>query len=283
MTPIYQHAISTCSVSLDEKTKVSLNCQSSISLQLKRHKIIDRQIYFIHDGISFNNESYIDEYGNIKFYIALSENEDDCIIRRDLTVTLLIKHVHECLRKDTINETLEFLLQKKNKQLKLDRVTYFLDPVKLKFSDDVGLKFVNFDRTLKLDICKIPDNLLQLEYKLVGTSHYAPYSKTKNIYCILYAELDNKFDQHAIKVLRWNPTRLDESNIKSLYAHELGYISKDENELLHTAMVNLDNRILIGYLEHSLSIKILGGYEVFRLDGCLKDFVLPCFITNHIK
>lgn len=276
----YTSTVSLNSVSLNA---VSADCKRAISTQLKINDEVDKKIYFILDEISYKNESYIDEFGNINFFIAFSENENECIVVRDLTVTLLIKYTHECLCKETINETLDFLLCKKNKKLKLDNISYFLEPEEFKLTDDLGKKFINFEKTMELDVCKISDKLLQTEYKLVGTTYYAPYTKKSNIYCILYAELDNIFDQYAIKVLRWIPTRRDESNIKFLYAHELGYISKDENKLLHSEMVSRNNRILIGYVENSFLIKILGGYEVFNLDGCLKDFVLPCFISNYIK
>lgn len=73
------------------------------------------------------------------------------------------------------------------------------------FLDDIGKPFVAFDDVESLKVCDIPEQLTNNKYTLVGKQYYAPYSKSKEIYCALFAQTNNEYDENAIKVLRWFP------------------------------------------------------------------------------
>ena len=93
--------------------------------------------------------------------------------------------------------------------------------------------------------------------------------------CVLFAEIDNKHDRNAIKVLRWFPEKRRYNGEKSQhlyfkgdYFFELGYVSREENEELHKFMVEEKSRILFGEINND-KIKIIGGIKMF--------------LTNNIK
>lgn len=71
--------------------------------------------------------------------------------------------------------------------------------------DDIGLPFTTFDNIHSLKVVDIPKELADIQYTLVGKSHYSPYATNTEAYCAIYAETDNKYDKHAIKILRWFP------------------------------------------------------------------------------
>lgn len=71
--------------------------------------------------------------------------------------------------------------------------------------DDIGKPFVTFDGVEFLKVCNVPEQLTNIKYTLVGKQYYAPYSKSKEIYCALFAQTNNEYDENAIKVLRWFP------------------------------------------------------------------------------
>lgn len=70
--------------------------------------------------------------------------------------------------------------------------------------DDIGLPFTTFD-IQSLKVVDIPIDLTNTQYTLVGKSHYSPYATNTDSFCVLYAETDNLYDPHAVKVLRWFP------------------------------------------------------------------------------
>ena len=71
--------------------------------------------------------------------------------------------------------------------------------------DDIGKPFIVFDDVKSLKICNIPEQLTTNKYTLAGKQYYAPYSTSKEMYCALFAQTNNEYDENAIKVLRWFP------------------------------------------------------------------------------
>lgn len=151
--------------------------------------------------------------------------------------------------------------------------------------DDLGKLFFNFSGIDNLKKINIPESLKNKAYTLVGVSHETPYARTDNADCILYAEIDNEHDSCAIKVLRlflperkrqrdhiWgtlepNPPIPQHEGIRTY-----GYISRQENSLLHEYMIN-HSRILFGRVVNS-KINIIGGIEAFT-QGELKEYYFP--------
>ena len=88
--------------------------------------------------------------------------------------------------------------------------------------DDIGKPFVAFNDIESLKVCDIPEQLTNNKYTLVGKQYYAPYSKSKEIYCALFAQTDNEYDENAIKILRWLPkSRTETGNKRRLNAAKL--------------------------------------------------------------
>lgn len=77
--------------------------------------------------------------------------------------------------------------------------------------DDIGKPFSAFDDVESLKICDMPEQLTNNKYTLVGKQYYAPYSTKKEIYCVLFAQINNEYDENAIKVLRWFPKNRTEA------------------------------------------------------------------------
>lgn len=76
--------------------------------------------------------------------------------------------------------------------------------------DDIGLPFTTFGNIQSLKVVDIPREFTDTQYTLAGKSHYSPYATNTETYCAIYAETDNKYDYHAIKVLRWFPQQRTE-------------------------------------------------------------------------
>lgn len=93
------------------------------------------------------------------------------------------------------------------------------------FLDDIGKPFVSFDDVESLKVCDIPEQLTNNKYTLVGKQYYAPYSASKEIYCALFAQTNNEYDENAIKVLRWFPKSRTEAE------NERNEIEKAKEEL----------------------------------------------------
>jgi hypothetical protein len=145
-----------------------------------------------------------------------------------------------------------------------------------KFNDEVG-ELSDISDISSLKIVSIPKVFSENNYKLVGHQFYAPYTKLssdKTIDVLLYAELNNNYDNNAIKVLRW--VRKDDST-RILYdlLCDLGYISREQNKDLHSYMVENNCRLLFGKLVES-TITILGGLEIFYTE----DYKFPLFLDN---
>lgn len=136
--------------------------------------------------------------------------------------------------------------------------------------DDVGKPYYKFSDVTELKLTNVPQQLLNKRYSLVGKQFYAPLTINREIYCVLFAELDNKYDDKAIKVLRWFPmTRekwIDRSMMNNNYTSdvffELGHVSRQENQELHDFMVSKSSRLLFGKVINN-EITILGGIKIF--------------------
>lgn len=93
------------------------------------------------------------------------------------------------------------------------------------FLDDIGKPFIAFDEVKSLKVCDIPEQLTNNKYTLVGKQYYAPYSTSKEIYCALFAQANNEYDENAIKVLRWFPKSRTEA------VNERSEVEKAKEEL----------------------------------------------------
>ena len=140
-----------------------------------------------------------------------------------------------------------------------------------KIKDDIGIKFDKFSDVESLALIDIPDEFLSRKFTLVGTRYYAPYTTLDNKYCVLFAELDNEYDNNAIKVLRWIPTKktmlADKDSGIVLQGgdcfFQLGHIARNENSDLHDFMIKYRSRILFGKIEEN-NISIIGGIKMFQ-------------------
>lgn len=93
------------------------------------------------------------------------------------------------------------------------------------FLDDIGRPFIAFDEVKSLKVCDIPEQLTNNKYTLVGKQYYAPYSTSNEIYCALFAQTNNEYDENAIKVLRWFPQNRTEA------VNERSEVEKAKEEL----------------------------------------------------
>lgn len=162
----------------------------------------------------------------------------------------------------------------------------------LSFCDDIGKVFEPFHDIKELKVINVPENLLNINYTLVGKQYYAPYSSNKEIYCVLFASLNDEHDENAVKVLRWIPKmrynsdqerdKIDKK--KGGCSHgdiffELGYISRSENIELHQFMIGNSSRLLFGKVVND-KISLLGGIKIFYEN----NFKYPaCLIKIPIK
>lgn len=146
--------------------------------------------------------------------------------------------------------------------------------------DDVGMPFCLFKDIDELWLKDIPATLLKREYTAVGINYYAPYSTNEESYCVLFAQLDNPYDDHAIKLLRWFPQDRNSCfpQDKCFWGdvfYEMGYISRNENTELHQFMTDNKSRILFGKKTGN-KIVLLGGVKIF-LGG---SFNYPKCLSN---
>lgn len=136
--------------------------------------------------------------------------------------------------------------------------------------DDIGLPYYDFPDIEKLSMGDIPSNLQNEQYTLVGTHFYAPMTYSKDFDCVLFAQIDNEYDENAIKILRWFPEKKG-NEVDQLLGmapnggdvfFELGYLSRSENAQLHKFMVENNSRLLFGKRIGD-KISIEGGVKLF--------------------
>lgn len=138
-------------------------------------------------------------------------------------------------------------------------------------SDDFGNIVYNFPDIDCLKVIDIPETYIERDYTLVGKQFYAPYTTNKESDCVLFAQLNNEHDDHAIKVLRWVPSKkgVEIEQILGMKPDggdvffEMGYISRTENTELHAFMVNNKSRLLFGKKVDD-KITIVGGVKIFE-------------------
>ena len=156
--------------------------------------------------------------------------------------------------------------------------SYLVDQI-----DDIGLPVYNFPDIRCINIIDIPNKFIERTYTLVRQQYYAAYTKSKESYCVLFAELDNKYDNKAIKVLRWLPVK-KKTEIAQLLGlapnggdvfFEMGHVSRQENDELHTFMTNNNSRLLFAKFNAG-QITILGGVKIFQDN----DFKYPKCLYN---
>ena len=136
--------------------------------------------------------------------------------------------------------------------------------------DDIGKPYYEFPDIQCLKQVDIPNEFLERQYSLVGKQFYAPYTTGNTYHCVLFAELNNQYDDNAIKVLRWFPITRQEwddnvllENIDSSdIFYELGHISRQENQELHNFMVSNNTRLLFAKAKED-KISIIGGVKIF--------------------
>lgn len=146
--------------------------------------------------------------------------------------------------------------------------------------DDVGMPFCTFTDIPKLGLEDIPETLLAQEYTAVGINHYVPYSTEEESYCVLFAQLDNPYDNHAIKLLRWFPQNRNFNTYQDKcfwgdVFYEMGYVSRNENMELYQFMTSNKSRILFGKKTGNKVI-LLGGVKMFQN----LDFRFPKCLSN---
>ncbi len=141
-------------------------------------------------------------------------------------------------------------------------------------TDELGEVFVDYDGIGK--IRPITEKYIGNQYNLVGTKYYAEGTRKSLIYCVLYAETKNEFDENAIKVLRWFPKIKNKPTISECF-YDLGYISRQENEELHQFMVDKHNKILFGHIEHGI-VTIDAGIKSLNKT----DYSFPTTLLNNI-
>lgn len=136
--------------------------------------------------------------------------------------------------------------------------------------DDLGMPYYKFPDIKELSLHDVPNYITDKTFHLVGKQYYAPFTTNEMIHCVLFAQLDNPYDDKAIKILRWLPTLKEKNGLpRSLKItegdifFELGYISRTENEDLYTFMNQNDSRLLFATCVND-EIKIDGGVKSFR-------------------
>lgn len=250
--------------------------------------------------LSFENGYKLDDEGKLPTTIAIKNSTGEYTILRDVQLTiypmLLLEKITEAgiyvgifgIRRIT---TLKQLLDGMKVVIEVLKLpipgnNYRFIPERLaddKIADDVGkLAYFNFDDSIHLKRQKIPKELIDREYTLVGVNYRAPHSITCNQNCILFAVDDNPYDSNAIEVRRWFPVTTDKvnSNVRD-GIYEWGFISRKENSELHRYMMEHSCRILFGKTNKFGKIVILGGIEKF-VKGSLRGYAIPVNIVQFI-
>ena len=151
-----------------------------------------------------------------------------------------------------------------------DHILYNVKVIPTLIRDDFGKPFFKFPDIEHLSISDIPSSITANNYTLVGKQYYAPFTKETEINCVLFAQLDNEYDKNAIKVLRWLPYKkgIELDQVLGIEPDggdvffELGHVSRQENEMLHSYMVQNDSRLLFGVISDN-QIRINGGIKLF--------------------
>lgn len=181
-----------------------------------------------------------------------------------------IKHAQQCRQKLFLRFTPIRAIEAEENKI-LYNINIVDNPVSFGEIDDIGLPYYTFPDVTKLAIVDIPSDYIGRQYRLVGKQFYAPLTRRKDMDCVLFAQLDNEYDENAIKVLRWFPAKKGVETDQLLGVapgggdcfFELGYISREENAALHKYMVDNNSRLLFGKISGD-KISITGGVKLFK-------------------
>ena len=234
-----------------------------------------------------------DEY--ISFNVAVFIEEGVATILRDITVwisPLLFIEYHpscglpECsdlpASLDYFNNIKQpsFFSYTSKKSLSPKRYM-FKQSDKAERIDDLGKCVTDFENMSILKSVRMPKDMQQTTYDIAGLKYYAPYS-INDIDCILFAQENNEHDENAIQIRRWFPIEKGKEDIKSPFMHtyEYGYISRANNQELHSFMTKKDSRILFAKI-YDKKVHIIGGLEAFKKE--LVNFYVPPFILDYLK
>lgn len=146
--------------------------------------------------------------------------------------------------------------------------------------DEIGLSEIKFEGIQTTRKVNLPRQFKENLYSVVGEKYYTKFS-IADFDCILFAQTENEYDNHAIQVLRWFPKLKNDISTILPGAYMYGYISKDENVDLHNFMLENNCRILFGHVNNG-HVSVIGGIESF-INGPLKEFNIPCFILPLIE
>lgn len=302
-----------CEILTEFANEFNLELENVLSKINSRY--ITQRICFLIDRLSMVNNVFIDERGCIKAFLGFCNDDNECTIIRDAHLDLYLYQAYECMYNfynktkysddddlfsflDTIsyfsdNGEKRMILHvsdtnvvkevvrnlgasgyKRCNESKSDK--YFsLEKSNYMIIDDIGNSFDKFNNITGINPTKLYNEVFNKEYRLIDKELYAPYSKNKNLYCVLYA------NNNYIRVLRWNPANHDSNSIYDSKVYELGFVLMDDGKILYDNMIESGNYLLFGLVNDN-SIKIIGGYEEFSKNGCLKDYILPHFIAKKI-
>ena len=113
------------------------------------------------------------------------------------------------------------------------------------------------------------------EYDAILTYHSNEYNKNYVVYT------DNEYDNNAIQIRRWFPVekKIDNPEKPFFLTYEYGYVSKAENQELHSFMMK-KSRILFAKI-YDKKIHVIGGLEAFKKE--LVNYYVPPFILEFLK
>jgi len=149
----------------------------------------------------------------------------------------------------------------------------------LSIIDDYGEPVYSFPEYIHLGSGLMADYLKTIDYSVVGTPHYTTKDIPNDTLCVLVARNDNMYDDHAVQVFRWIPTRKE--NFGEEYVHplyRLGYIPRTQNRDLHETMFETNNQILFGLYKND-KLSIIGNLKDLEKEPYCW-YVLPYSLFN---
>lgn len=243
--------------------------------------------------LAFTKKPNFSKEENVDFNVAIFLEEGKAMILRDITINisplLFIAYnsscgYHECsdlpacinfLRNLKMPSYISFSAKKS-----LSPKRYLFNIKQVSCTDDIGKRISNFETMEKLKAIRLPKEVSFTNYEISGVKFYAPYT-INDIDCILFAQENNEYDTNAIQIRRWFPIEKKDTKLGTpfFYTYEYGYISRSNNQELHSFMMD-NSRILFGKIRDN-KVHILGGIEVFKNE--LANYFVPPFILEFIK
>lgn len=243
--------------------------------------------------LAFTQKPNFEKEELIAFNVAVYLEEGTATILRDITIhispLLFVAYnsscgfnkcsdLPECLSWFQSLKLPSFIAFTYKKSLSPKR--YLFNISKTSSLDDLGKSLFNFETMDSLKAIRMPKEFCDMAYGIAGVKYYAPYS-AKNIDCILFAQENNEYDENAIQIRRWFPINKKINNQEKNFFHtyEYGYISKTENQELHSYMMK-KSRILFAKI-YDKKVHIIGGLEAFKKE--LVNYYVPPFILSFLK